>query len=668
MADIRLLPKDLAELIAAGEVVERPASVIKELVENSIDAGSDKITVEIQRGGISYMRVTDNGCGISYEQVPTAFMRHATSKIKSQDDLFKIATLGFRGEALASISAVARVEMLTKPANSELGTQYIIEGGTETEYCEAGCPDGTTIIIRDLFYNTPARMKFLKKDVSEATAVASVIDAIAISHPEVSIRFIKDSKPVYATNGDGKLTSAVYTILGREYASGLIPADSTTTGIRVSGLICKPVYCRPTRSGQYFFLNNRFIRSGTIAKALDQAYKSTVMVGKFPACVLNIEIPFDRVDVNVHPAKTEVRFSDDKAVFDAVYYAVKNALAQGDTRPQLELKNKPSPKAEPFTRMTTEEYKNAFTPKNEKPATPAEQLYGIGRKPVPSINQEKPRQAQPFVSISADEEKHTVSAADFKAPLVSQQTVFVDYGSQNVKPTSNKQETVVSEDKPSQTYSIFEEIFADKTESVNEERYENATFLSETEMDFKYIGEAFRTYLIVQYKGSIWFVDKHAAHERMLYNKLKAEGVTEVQTLLSPVAVTLSREEYRAVVENLELLNSAGFEVEEFGTVSVLVRAVPASLIKNDIMFLMCDIAANLVKFGKAETEILDDLYHNIACRSAIKGGNQQSAAELEELARKVLSSDEIMYCPHGRPVAFELKQSELEKQFGRIN
>ena len=666
MADIRLLPKDLAELIAAGEVVERPASVIKELVENSIDAGADKITVEIQRGGISYMRVTDNGCGISHEQVPTAFMRHATSKIKTQDDLFKIATLGFRGEALASIGAVARVEMLTKTAEGALGTQYIIEGGTETEYCEAGCPDGTTIIIRDLFYNTPARMKFLKKDVSEATAVASVIDAIAISHPEVSVRFIKDSKPIYATNGDGKLSSAVYTVLGREYASGLIPADSTTTGIRVSGLICKPIYCRPTRSGQYFFLNNRFIRSGTIAKALDQAYKSTVMVGKFPACVLNIEIPFDRVDVNVHPAKTEVRFSDDKAVFEAVYYAVKNALAQGDTRPQLELKSKPAPKAEPFTRMTTEEYKKAFAPKTDKPMTPAEQLYGLGHKKASQKNEEQ--HPAPQITIPFEEKKQTVSAADFTMPLVSNETVFVDYGRANGDAATETKAPFEAEAVPQKKHMTLADLFASEAEKTEEERYENAAFLDETETDLKYIGEAFRTYLVVQYKGSIWFVDKHAAHERMLYNKLKTEGVTEVQTLLSPVAVTLSREEYRAVTENLELLNTAGFEVEEFGTVSVLVRAVPASLVKNDIMFLMCDIAANLVKFGRAETEILDDLYHNIACRSAIKGGNRQSAEELEELARTVLSSDEIMYCPHGRPVAFELKRSELEKQFGRIN
>lgn len=649
MADIRLLPKNIAEQIAAGEVVERPASVIKELVENSIDAGADKITVEIQRGGIAFMRVTDNGCGIKHDQVKTAFLRHATSKIQTENDLYSIATLGFRGEALASISTVAKVELLTKTAESESGSRYVIEGGSEVVFEEIGCPKGTTIIIRDLFFNTPARMKFLKKDASEATAVAAVLDAIALSHPEISIRFIKDSKSALVTSGDGKLSSAVYSVLGRELSSGLIPADSTTTGIRVSGLISKPVYCRPTRSAQYFFLNGRFIRSGVISKALDQAYKNTVMVGKFPACVLNIDIPLSRVDVNVHPAKTEVRFSDERAVFEAVYYAVKNALLAGDTRPQFNLDTKPQKKdAEPFTRMSVEEYKKLNSSKSAAP-TVAEQVYGIGTA-----------QYQP---------PKTTALKDFGKTLVSNKTVNVSFKSEPeaVKPLVTepekpvafvKTEEPVQKEKPYQQ--ILDLVLDDET------KFENATFIEENEIEFKYIGEVFRTYIIVQKKGSIWFIDKHAAHERLLYNKLKSEGVTEVQTLLSPVSVTLSREEHRAVLDNLELLRKSGFEVEEFGTASVLVRAVPASLVKTDVMFLMCDIAANLVKFGKAETDILDDLYHNIACRSAVKGGNAQSAAELEEFARKILSDNSIMYCPHGRPVAFELKKSELERQFGR--
>ena len=646
MADIKLLPKDIAELIAAGEVVERPASVIKELVENAVDAGADKITVEIQRGGIAFIRVTDNGCGIKHDQVKTAFLRHATSKIQSENDLYSIATLGFRGEALASISAVARVEMLTKPAECEMGSRYVIEGGVEQTLEEIGCPNGTTIIIRDLFYNTPARMKFLKKDVYEATAVASVIDAIALSHPEISIRFIKDSKPALTTSGDGKLTSTIYSVLGREFSSGLISADSTTAGIRVSGMISKPVYCRPTRNAQYFFLNNRFIRSGVIAKAIEQAYKNTVMVGKFPACVLNIDIPFSKLDVNVHPAKTEVRFSDEKAVFEAVYYAVKNALAAGDTRPQLNLQNTaPKKEPEPFTRMSVEEYKKLRNaPKAETP-TAADKVYGIGlgTKTV----------TQPAQGLR-----------DFPKALVSDKPVEVSFSKPEPPKPQPSVQTFVKTEEPQREEKPYQQILS--VILSDDEKYETASFIDDSEIEFKYIGEVFRTYIIVQKKDSIWFVDKHAAHERMLYDKLKREGVTEVQALLSPVSVTLSREEHRAVLDNLELLKKNGFEVEEFGTAAVLVRTVPASLVKTDVMFLMCDIAANLVKFGNAETDILDDLYHNIACRSAIKGGNQQSDSELEEFARKVLSDNSVMYCPHGRPVAFELKKSELERQFGR--
>ncbi len=646
MADIRLLPKEIAELIAAGEVVERPASVIKELVENSIDAGATKITVEIQRGGISYMRVTDNGHGIKADQVPTAFMRHATSKIKSEDDLFRIMTLGFRGEALASIGAVARVEVLTKTQDSEQGIRYVFEGGQETSFDLAGCPDGTTIVVRDLFYNTPARMKFLKKDSSEATAVAAVLDAIALSHPEVSVRFIKDSKSMLSTPGDGKLASAIYSVLGREFSSGLIPAEGETNGVKVAGMICKPIYCRPSRSGQYFFLNSRFIRSGVITKALDQAYKDTIMVGKFPACVLNIEIPFDRVDVNVHPAKTEVRFSDEKTIFEAVYYAVKNALLQGDSRPQLELKTKPQPtkKPEPFTRMTVDEYKNlGKTPKREEPPQ-AEQTYFIGKP--------------------AEVKRETVTPAVTPTPPVHRPAVsaFSDFGHSLIADKAAEKPAQRAEQPPRQP--VMQQIL--NAFSDDDNGFENTAFMEDSEIEFRYIGEVFRTYLIVQYKGSIWFIDKHAAHERILYNQLKNEGVTEVQTLLAPVSVTLSREEYRAVCDSIDLLAKAGFEVEPFGTVSVLVRAVPACLIKKDIMFLICDIANSLVKTGKAETEILDDLYHNIACRSAIKGGNLQSSTEMEEFARRIITTDDIMYCPHGRPVAFELKRSELEKQFGR--
>jgi len=640
MADIKVLPKQLAELIAAGEVVERPSSVIKELVENSIDAGADKITVEIKRGGIVYMRITDNGCGIPHNQVRTAFLRHATSKIDSKDDLFKIYTLGFRGEALASIAAVARVEILTKTKEEPTGTRYVIEGGEEICFEETGCPDGTTIIVRDIFYNTPARMKFLKKDSSESSAVSSVVDAIALSHPEIAIKLIRDSKTIIATPGDGKIESAAYLVLGREFTSSMLLVNSSTNGIKVSGLTSKPISCRASRSAQYFFLNNRFIRSGVIAKALDQAYKNSVMIGKFPACVLNIELPFDRVDVNVHPAKTEVRFSDERAVFEAVYYAVKNAIIKGDTRPELELKTKTAAKPNTaFQRMSTEQFKTRYSDNSEK--TIAEALY---------------QNIKPKASFS-----------DFKSPINSGEQIKVSF--------TEKSEPQRSESAKSDTFVVnpfapIPEITPKKLikdyEKAAEEALESR-LVEEEEAQFTLIGEAFKTYIIVQKEQSIFFIDKHAAHERIVYEKLKKEKKLDSQLLLSPVAVPLVREERSALLENASKLEEIGFQIEEFGNTAVIVRAVPSVLAESDILFAVSEIAENLVTKGVAETRLLDNIYHTVACRSAIKGGNTQSETELRELAKEVLSNKDIMYCPHGRPVAYELKKSEIEKQFGRL-
>lgn len=630
MADIKVLDKQLAELIAAGEVVERPASVVKELIENSIDAGADKITVEIQRGGILYIRITDNGCGIPHNQVRTAFLRHATSKIASEEDLFKIATLGFRGEALASIAAVAKVEMLTKSKDEPFGTRYVIEGGEEVAFEEAGCPDGTTIIIRDIFYNTPARMKFLKKDSAEGIAVSSVVDAVALSSPNIAIRLIKDGKVAFATPGDGKIESSVYLVLGREFSSSMLYVDSTTNGIRVSGLICKPTSCRASRSAQYFYLNNRFIRTGVGAKALDQAYKNSVMVGKFPACVLNIEIPFDKVDVNVHPAKTEVRFSDERAVFEAVYYAAKNAILKGDTYLSVELKAKTAPKPqETFKRMTTEEYVKTFSNKESKP------------------------------------ENTRVAFSDFNKPINTGEQIKVNFAPAKTEP--------VKEAKPVSPPSYFspptpetppKKVIKEYMEVI-EETLDSK--LEEETVQFTLIGEIFKTYIVVQKEQSVFFIDKHAAHERIVYEKLKREKTLDSQLLVSPVAVPLVREEQKAVLENAEKLASIGFEVEEFGSTAVLVRSVPSVLADSDILLAVSQIAENLVEKGVAETSLLDNVYHTVACRSAIKAGNIQSERELYELAREVFSNRDIMYCPHGRPVAFELKKNEIEKQFGRL-
>lgn len=621
MPEIKVLPKEISELIAAGEVVERPASVIKELVENSIDAGADNITVEIQHGGITYMRITDNGCGIEKNDVPTAFLRHATSKIKNSGDLNAIGTLGFRGEALAAVSSVARVEMFTKPRDAAFGTHYEIEGGVEKLCEEAGCPDGTTIVIRDIFFNTPARMKFLKKDVSEANAAAAVVERIALSHPEIAFKLIRDGKQSLMTPGDGKINTAVYSVLGREFAGTLMEVDGGLDGIGVKGLTCKPVSCRPTRNYQFVFLNGRLVRSGTVTAAVEQAYKNSAMVGKFPGFVLYLTVPLNTVDVNVHPAKTEVRFSDERRIFDAVYSSVKNALARGDTRPEVKLHE---PVFNPFERMTTAEYKQQPIMK----PTVAEEIY----KNRPSLhNAYKPQ------------EKTVLRDANYNVSKTNN-TVYIP--ERIINPPSMAEEAP----QPQRTVSV------DIMRDVEDER-----------PPITLIGEAFLTYIIVQMGESVFMIDKHAAHERILFNRLKKEQKTETQTLLTAVIVALTGDEYNAAISNTEALEKAGFEVEDFGNSSVRVSAVPESLTREDIPSVISELAGKLSKGKAPDSERLDDMYHTVACKAAIKAGSRTSPLEMQKLAERVLYSDDVMYCPHGRPVAFEIKRRELEKQFGRI-
>lgn len=621
MPEIKVLPKEISELIAAGEVVERPASVIKELVENSIDAGADNITVEIQHGGITYMRITDNGCGIEKKDVPTAFLRHATSKIKNSGDLNAIGTLGFRGEALAAVSSVARVEMFTKPRDAAFGTHYEIEGGVEKLCEEAGCPDGTTIVIRDIFFNTPARMKFLKKDVSEANAAAAVVERIALSHPEIAFKLIRDGKQSLMTPGDGKINTTVYSVLGREFAGTLMEVDGGLDGIGVKGLTCKPVSCRPTRNYQFVFLNGRLVRSGTVTAAVEQAYKNSAMVGKFPGFVLYLTVPLNTVDVNVHPAKTEVRFSDERRIFDAVYSSVKNALARGDTRPEVKLHE---PVFNPFERMTTAEYKQQPIMK----PTVAEEIY----KNRPSLhNAYKPQ------------EKTVLRDANYNVSKTNN-TVYIPEKIINPPP--------MAEESPQPQRTVSVDIMRD----VEDER-----------PPITLIGEAFLTYIIVQMGESVFMIDKHAAHERILFNRLKKEQKTETQTLLTAVIVALTGDEYNAAISNTEALEKAGFEVEDFGNSSVRVSAVPASLTREDIPSVISELAGKLSKGKAPDSERLDDMYHTVACKAAIKAGSRTSPLEMQKLAERVLYSDDVMYCPHGRPVAFEIKRRELEKQFGRI-
>ncbi len=652
MPKINVLSKQLAELIAAGEVVERPASVIKELLENSIDAGADTVTVEIRNGGISYMRITDNGCGISRDDIRNAFVSHATSKIADADDLNNIMTLGFRGEALASISAVARVEVMTATPEESIGTRYVIESGEEILCDDAGCPKGTTIIVRDLFYKTPARMKFLKKDVTEANAIASVVDRIALSHPEVSIRFIREGKQVLITSGKGDLRTCIREVFGKEFAQTLIPASAETNGVKISGFVSKPVAARPNRNMQFFFINNRLIKTGTGSAALSEAYKNSIMVGKFPSCVLNIELDPSLVDVNVHPAKTEVRFSDERMIFNAVYYACKNALDSGDTPKQVR------------------EIKKDFFKEPEKAA---EQLT-LPRKPEPSkdfwqhIPKSQPAQkpqATPVFEVKPAEvisvsvqNVAKLSAPDNKPAAKPETTEDILLHSQPQKQEAPVEIKVVPvEVKPVETKPV---------EPKEEPRKEVETFCEE---EFLLIGEAFKTYIICEYRGKMVIIDKHAAHERIIYEKLRKEsGERTPQLLLVPVTVTLSKEEYAATIDNLDLINESGFEVEDFGGGCVIVRECPMELSADDVEEVICEIAGRFVdKKQDVAFEKLDWIFHSVACRSAIKAGNFTSRLEMERFAKQLLSMPDIRYCPHGRPVLIEMTKRELEKNFGRI-
>lgn len=627
MGKINQLDKHVAELIAAGEVVERPSSVIKELVENSIDAGAAAVTVEIKNGGTTYMRVTDNGCGILREDVPVAFLRHATSKVMNQDDLDSIATLGFRGEALASIAAVSRVELLTRTEEELAGTRYVIEGGDEQSCEDAGCPAGTTIMIRDIFYNTPARMKFLKKDQTEANSIAAVLDKIALSRPEVSLRFLRDGKEELHTPGDGKLKSAIYAVFGKEFTAGLIPVDYEFSGVKVWGYVSKPSAARPNRSMQNFFINGRYIKSRTAMVALEEGFKGSIMVGKFPACVLHLQLSFEAVDVNVHPSKLEVRFINERPIFDAVYHGVKTALNREDTPKLIKLPEKepaPPPGPEPVQMKLSPSVK-AVSPDIEEKARP------VISYPFP----ETPKAYSPHVNINIERDES------------DEMPVLRDSG-------ISKQA-----EEPPVSWSIREYAPAG----------ENAAAAPAEESAKKVLGEAFQTYVLVERGDELIFIDKHAAHERILYEKLKAEsGGAYTQMLLEPVAVTLDKNEYAAVLNAVDLLEKAGFELEDFGAGSVLVRSAPLSLGNEDAAEAVMEIAGYLLS-AKTDvtTEHLDWLYHNIACRAAIKAGYNSPPEELIDLVEKLERNPDIRYCPHGRPVSIIMKKKELEKQFGRI-
>ncbi len=634
---INILPKNIADLIAAGEVVERPASVIKELLENSIDAKSKNITVEIFGGGIRYIRVTDDGCGIEPDDIRTAFISHATSKISTEDDLYKIYTLGFRGEALASVAAVSKVDVLTRTQDAPCGVHYRIEGGEEKGFEEAGCPSGTTVVVSDLFYNTPARMNFLKKDVSEANAVADVVDKLALSHPEIAFRFIRDSKQALITSGNGDLSSAAYSVLGSELARSLIPVSYALDGIEISGYISKPSSCRASRSMQYFFLNGRYIKSKTIMAALEASYKNSVMVGKFPSCVLNIKINASFVDVNVHPTKTEVRFSDERKIFNAVYYASVSSIENNDTRVQADLNFKAKSSAQKSQPRYSQIKMEAKPKKDFWQNLTGSEFRGISD----TVLKDKPSAS---VTLSDSGKKVTDNSFD------DGKSYLAEFYRKKADEEAAKPD------------------LQDKSEDIAESGSVQFSDSDTPEKpDIKIIGEAFKTYIIAQVGEKLVIVDKHAAHERIIFNRLREKQISS-QYLFTPVTVTLAKEEYSAVLDNLDVLSKAGYSVEDFGVGSVIVRECPDGIAADDIALQINEIASYLVENNTdIETEKIDWIYHSAACRAAVKAGSKMEIYEQQKFVEALLADESVKYCPHGRPVLIEMTRNELEKQFGRI-
>ena len=652
MAVIHVLDKHTAELIAAGEVVERPASVVKELLENAIDAGAAQVSVAIEKGGVSLIQVTDNGSGIEAEYISTAFIRHATSKISCEQDLESIHTLGFRGEALASIASVARVEVLTRTEPDEFACRYRIEGGEEQGMEPAARPVGTTITVRDLFYNTPARMKFLKKDASEGAFVGETVSRIALSHPEVSIAFIREGKQLYKTPGDGSLKSAAYAVLGRDFAKDLLPVEDASGSYRVSGLVTPPRACRASRGMQFFFINGRFVKNRTMMAALENAYRGTLMQGKFPGCVLALEMPAQLVDVNVHPAKTEVRFSRESDVFDAVYRAVKAALAQPGSGEQRFSFSKQTAMEEPEQAaeqldLSTPVKQPTITHAAPPPATakpaPAAGLGGWG--------------SEPSISRPAPAARPAFTAAPVRQDALRSEPLPLDAAPapQPVRLTEEPAPACV----PPQT----------RTEPPVEPPSVPVKPQEREEEPLEYIGEAFKTYIITQRGDELCLIDKHAAHERILYEQLAAGyGAASSQLLLAPVTVNLSAAEKAALLENAGLLNAAGVQAEDFGGSTMLVRAVPADVQVSDVEGLLCELADRLAR-GSRETvsEKTQWVMHSIACKAAIKAGDKSDRRELMALAQDILNGKVPPFCPHGRPVVLKLTKKELEKQFGRL-
>ena len=712
MAVIHVLDKHTAELIAAGEVVERPASVVKELLENSIDAGATQVTVSIESGGVKLIEISDNGTGIEAEYISTAFIRHATSKIETPDDLTNIHTLGFRGEALASIASVARVELTTRTEVDEFATVYRIEGGEEVSREPGARAVGTTIRVKDLFYNTPARMKFLKKDSSEGTFVSDTVTHVALSHPEVSVKFIREGKLQYVTPGDGQLRGAAYAVLGREFSRDLIELKNQEGVYRITGLITPPKSCRASRSMQHFYINGRYVRNRTMMAGMEMAFKGTMMQGKFPGGILLLEMPADLVDVNVHPAKIEARFARENDVFDVVYHAVKLALAQPGTGERLftfetDKEEEKAGNSKKDTDIIKNDVKNnnftglsaiirgqadpgVLPQQHWEPAKPA----AAPQQPAPAAAMQIPTapgvprwkgsaqnedMLDPFVTLHSPKLETTKAPEPFRAAASETQLdVEPEFGETKLhSPQDHMAAWNPAQEAPKEEP---ESAPCAETEPDAPEAAEQETVLAEPEqMNFdptadqpeplRYVGEVFRTYILAERGDELCLIDKHAAHERQLYEKLAANyGNVPSQMLLEPAAIDLAAEEKQALLDNIPLLENAGLEIADFGGNTVVLRAVPADVEPQNAESLLVEIANKLLKGGHdALNEHTEWVLHSISCRAAIKAGDKSSPQELLALAEKILSGEVPPFCPHGRPCVLKLTRKELEKQFGRI-
>ena len=679
MPQIQQLPPHLADLIAAGEVVERPASVCKELLENALDAGASAISTELERGGLTYIRITDNGCGIAPEQLPTAFLRHATSKLRRPEDLAAIGTLGFRGEALAAIAAVSRVDIFSRQTGADCGAMLHLEGGVPEAVTEAGCPDGTTVCIRDLFYNTPARMKFMKKDTAEGAAAAGVVTHLALSHPDVSFKLLRDGQEILHTPGDGQLLSAIYAALGRDFASSLLPVSGSGGAVRVEGFITKPLAGHGTRGRQLFFVNGRFVKSQLLAAAVEEAYRNRLLKGRFPGCVLHITLPVNEVDVNVHPAKTVVKFLSDKTVFDAVHYTVKDALDR-------EGQPAPAEKKPFYQTMTAQEFRETT------PAPQGVKLPFVSGRPVGSAGADRPtvnRFAPAAPTVQTPRETVQPAAAPqgdiwqvrdaapevgkaFTVPSGREGVVYritppdAPEDSPAREQAAAEAETVPAAAMPEAAGANDTTLSAPEAAPVQQELDMPETADS-GETPWRIAGEVLKTYIICEDgEQNVWLIDKHAAHERIRFDALKADPVPPMaQQLLAPAAVTLTAEEYGAVLESLDVLAGYGFLCEDFGDGAVLVREIPDYIRAEDAAATLEELARKLLLQRADPAGARDELLHTMACKSAIKAGMTTDAAELAALVRQV-QSGAVRYCPHGRPVAVQLRKYEVEKMFKR--